>query len=236
MKNISGAGDKPYNETTSSVKNRSTSGCVNNLDDNFSSPYYLDEGQTSPYGKWENVYSGYGATGVESADKNLVFFLKPSISKSTDETEAAFVKSTGSFCNYVLDIDVKTVKQLRQNNPPNDWEAAWIFFRYTDTFHYYWFLLLKDGFELGKKDCDDCKDSYYGQQPLVTGHNISMQLDTWSHWKIIAVGNHIQVYVNGKLIVDYIDDKMNPKQVSGNIGMYSEDANVQYDNIHLKSK
>jgi hypothetical protein len=236
IKKISSIEAKPNNITTLPLENKTLSFCKNNLTDDFSSPYNLEEDQISPNGKWQNVYSGYGSTGVEPTDKNNVFFLKPVATKSINETEAALVKSTDSFCNFEVNVDVKTVKQLRENNPPNDWEAAWFIFRYTDIFHYFWFVLTPNGFELGKKDCDTCTDPFDGQQSLATGHTTSMQLNTWSHWKINAIGNHIQVFVDGKLVIDYIDNKMDPKLFCGNIAMYSEDAYVQYDNVQLKSQ
>jgi hypothetical protein len=211
--------------------------CSNdNLRDNFSSIYNLDNGQTSPNGKWENVYSGHGSTGVEVADGSHVFYLKPATSTSSVETAAALVKSTDSFCNFNLDFDTKTVKQLRENSPPNTWETGWIFFRYTDTFHYYWFTISTAGIELGKKDCDSCKDPAEGQQFLVTKPDPKLDINSWSHWKINAIGNHIQVFVDGKLEIDYIDDKMSTRLSGGNIAMYSEDAYVRYDNIDLESK
>ena len=108
----------------------------NSLRDNFSSTYNLDNGETSPNGKWKNKYTGEGSTGVEIANESHVFFLKPKPSTSSDETNAALVKSTDSFCDFNLDLDIKTVKQLRENTSPNSWETGWIFFRYTDTFHY----------------------------------------------------------------------------------------------------
>ncbi len=47
------------------------------------------------------------------------------------------------------------------------------------------------------------------------------------------VGNHIKVYWNGNLIIDYIDKTMSPKLASEKIAMYSEDAYVVYDNIDV---
>ncbi len=207
-----------------------------NLDDTFASTYNLNDGQISPNGKWQNVYSGFGSTGVEKTFGSKVFFLKPRISTTSSETSAALVKSTGAFCDYNLDFDIKTVKQLRQNSPPNPWEAGWIVFRYTDIFHYYWFLLKPNGIEFGKKDCDTCSDPVDGQQFLVTKDNPTLQVGSWQHWTINIVGNHIQISVNGKLVIDFIDQTMSPKLSSGAIAMYSEDAYVRYDNMHLVSK
>ena len=128
----------------------------------------------------------------------LIYFIYPlQFQTPPDETQAALVKSTGSFCDYVLNLDVKTVKQLRENTPPNAWETAWILFRYTDTFHYYWFLVKPNGIELGKKDCDTCSDPVDGQQFLVTKETCKLNLNQWAHWKIDVVGNHIMISVNG---------------------------------------
>jgi hypothetical protein len=209
--------------------------CLSNLDDNFSSPYYLGEGKTSPDGKWKNVYSGFGSTGVENDDKNYVFFLKPMATKTSNDTQAALVRSNESFCNFDMNVDVNTVKQLRENSPPNAWESGWIFFRFTDTFHYYWFTISPEGIELGKKDCDACQDPVDGQQYLVTNLDPKLELNSWSHWNINAIGNHIKVFVNGNLVVDYIDKDISPKIFCGNIAMYTEDAYVRFDNMHLKS-
>ena len=110
------------------------------------------------------------------------------------------------------------------------------FFRQTDPFHYYWFTISADGIELGKKDCDSCKDSFYGQQHLVTKEIPSLHLNTWQHWLINVNGNHIQISVDGQMVIDYIDKKMSPKLSSGAIAMYAEDAYAQFDNVVSSSK
>jgi hypothetical protein len=226
----------PTNATTSSIENNLLFCGKSGLSDNFVSQYNLGEEQISPDGKWQNVYTGSGSTGVEVGNGSQVFFLKPGISTATSRTSAALVKSTETFCNSILNVDINTVKQLRQNSPPNPWEAGWIVFRYTDTFHYYWFLVRSDGIELGKKDCDTCSNPADGQQFLVTKDTPTLQLNKWSHWTINIVGNHIKISVNGKLVIDFKDKKMSDKLSSGAIAMYSEDAYVRYDNVQLKSK
>jgi hypothetical protein len=208
-----------------------------NLMDNFgNTTYKLEDGQTSPNGKWQNMYSGFGSTGVEFIDGNFSFFLKPKIPTSSGQTSSALVTSTDTFCNYVLNTDIKTVKQLRQNSNPNAWEVGWLIFRYTDTFHYYWFLVKPNGIELGKKDCDTCTDPVEGQQYLVTKNIPTLQLNKWSHWIVNIIGNHIKISVDNKAVIDFIDQSMSTKLNSGSIGMYSEDAYVRYDNMDLKSQ
>jgi hypothetical protein len=210
--------------------------CKASLYDNFDSPYFLGEGQTSPNGEWKNVYSGYGSTGVKNVDWRSAFYLSPKVSTSASETHSSLVKSTDNFCNFKMKVDMNTVKQLRKNSPPNTWEVGWLFFRYTDTFHYYWLLVKPNGIELGKKDCDSCTNPVDGQKFLVTKSTPTLKLNTWNKITVDMVGNHIKVFINGNLHIDYVDKNMSPKLASGSIAMYSEDAYVLYNNMDVSSK
>ena len=61
--------------------------------DNFVGQYLLKEGQTSPNGKWKNVYSGYGSTGVKyHYDGRNAFWLYPQAATSAAVTHAAEVQ------------------------------------------------------------------------------------------------------------------------------------------------
>jgi hypothetical protein len=44
------------------------------------------------------------------------------------------------------------------------------------------------------------------------------------------VGNHIKVFINGNLEINYIDQEMSPKLDSGSLVMYAEDAYALYRN------
>jgi hypothetical protein len=212
--------------------------CGVHLYDNFDSPYFLGEGQTSPNGEWQNVYSGYGSTGVKEVEGQSVFYLKPNASSTPYETHthAALVKSTDKFCDFEVEFDINTVKQLRKNSPPNVWEVGWIDFRYVDRFHHYSLLFKPNGIELGKKDCNSCTDPVDGQEFLETKSTPKMGLGTWNKIKIDMVDNHIKVFINGNLEIDYIDAEMSSKMASGSIAMYSEDAYVLYDNMKISPK
>lgn len=214
----------------------STSSCGStSFSDSFPKRYTLSEGSTSPDGKWVNIFNGYGSSGSEKTQgTNNAFFLKPKAVTSPSQTEATLVRSSGSYCDFTVDFDMKTTKQLRQNSPPNTWEAGWFIFRYTDPWHFYWFLIRTDGSELGKKDCDTCTSTWEGQQFLKTPDNLVLKLNTWYHCKISVVGNHIKIWINGNLLIDYVDSTMSSQLSHGNIAMYSEDAYVHFDNFNLK--
>ena len=92
--------------------------------------YTLAPGQTSPNGKWLDIYNGYGAAGTQddgTGSGNRVFFMYPQTSTSSSETSASLVVSKQTWSNFDMSIDTKTVKQLRQNSPPKAWETAWVF-------------------------------------------------------------------------------------------------------------
>jgi glucose/arabinose dehydrogenase len=208
-------------------------------DDFDNNTYTLLDGQISPNEKWRNIYNGGGESGVRKDNKNNnnnVFFMKPNITKSSNETYATFVKSTNEYTDFKMKIDVKTGKQLRElnnNNIANPWEAAWIFFRYTDDFHYYWFVLKPTGIELGKKDCDTCKNSYEGQIFLLTKEQPILKIDDWSTWEISMIGNHIIISIDGKVVMDLKDPSMSKNLTNGSIGLYTEDAAVSFDNVYI---
>jgi glucose/arabinose dehydrogenase len=208
------------------------------LVDNFETgTYTLAEGQISPNKQWQNVYNGDGgSSGVKKDpnDKN-VFFMYPKISKTSNETHANLVKTTKTFSNFDMNMDVKTEKQLRENSPPNPWEAAWVFFRYTDQFHYYWFTIKSTGVELGKKDCDTCKSPYEGQIFLHDSDKPVLKVGDWSNWNVRAQGNHISIKVNGTDVLSFTDNGMSKKLASGSIGLYDEDASVSFDNVNVKA-
>lgn len=211
-----------------------------NIYDDFNKDTYaLLDGQISPNGKWQNVYNGGGESGVKKdkdKNNNNVFFMKPNIARSFNETYATFVKSTSEYSDFQMKIDVRTEKQLRDfnnNNISNPWEAAWVFFRYTDDFHYYWFLLKPTGIELGKKDCDTCTNSYEGQIFLLTKEQPLLKINDWSTWEISVIGNHIIISIDGKVVMDFKDPNMSKNLTNGSIGLYTEDAAVSFDNVYV---
>jgi hypothetical protein len=210
-----------------------------NLYDNFEGgTYTLADGQISPNGKWVDNFNGFGSAGVkdDGTGSNKVFFMYPRTSTSPGETHASSVSSTQKASDFELSVDAKTIQQLRQNSPPNSWEAATIFFRQTDKFHYYAFVLKTNGIEFDKKDCNTCTDSVQGQQFLVTANSPTLKIGSWSNWKITAIGNHITITVDGNKVIDYIDQTMSPQLSSGAVVMYNEDAYVSFDNVYITPK
>ena len=192
------------------------------------------ENKSNTDNKWSVLYTGHGFAGIiaEKDDVN-VYQMYPKKSTSAKETHAALVSSKDKFSNFRLVVDVRTDQQLRQNSEPNMWEAAWIFFRYTDTFHYYWFSLKPNGFELGKKDCNSCVDPTDGQIILYTAALPTLKISQWSQWTIEAIDNNIIISIDGNKIITFKDKNMSKESSNGEIAMYTEDAKVSFDNMYI---
>ncbi len=166
------------------------------------------------------MYSGCGATNVETGGNKYAFYLKPKVVTSASQTEAALERAPLTFWNHVVEFDMKTINQLKQGSPPKTWEADWFIFSYTDTFHYYWLLIKPDGFAFGKKDCNTYSDPVDGQKYLITKSSPILKLNTSQHLKVAAIGNHFKVWVDNKLVVDFIDKGISSQLAGGKNAMY----------------
>ena len=198
-------------------------------------PLYDNFENISTTGKlWDVLYTGRGFAGTGTdKDGYHSYNMYPVASKAINETHAVLVRSTDKFSNFKMVADVKTNEQLRLNSTPKKWEVAWILFRYSDTFHYYWFSLKPNGIELGKKDCQDCVDPVEGQIILYTAALPTLRIGQWSQWTIEAVNNHITISIDGNKVIDMVDTGASEALSSGNIAMYTEDASVSYDNFYV---
>jgi hypothetical protein len=217
----------------------------NTFNDDFQgNTYQLTDGQTSPNGKWKAVYSGHGSMGTAidnstSGSSNNYFFEKPKTSVCDNETSASLVTTSKTFSDFQMTLDVKTVRQLRQNSPPNAWETAWVFWHYTDEFHYYGLVLKMNGFQIEKKDNNvSCDCEIY----LVDVPHPKVKLDKWQTITIRVTDSasgtpHIKVWVDGLVAEEFTDNSIHqpnsPKLAAGAMGMYNEDSFVNFDNVTI---
>jgi len=218
-------------------KGPSTSVSFSNLTlyDNFEGgAYSLGLDETSPNGKWQNQYNGYGITGIaeDPTTGNHYFYEEPKISTSPNETHASLVTTTKKYTNFDMTLDMDTVKQLRQNSLPNPWETAWIFWHYSDDFHTYAFYLKSTGFQIEKKDNNNQNDS--AEIYLVDGDTAKLEMGQMAKIRISMVGTHIRIWVNGANVADFYDKVPNSPQMSyGAVGLYDEDSSVRFDNVYI---
>jgi len=213
------------------------------LYDDFEGPTYaIEDNQTSPNGKWFNKYNGFGSSGTvalttssPTGSNNTVFYEEPKASTTPNETHSALTLTTHIYEDVEMNLKVKTSKQLRQNSTSNPWEVAWVMWCFQDDWHHYYFILKPNGIELGKKQNENQTEE---QIFLYTSDEPKLKMDVWNTWHIKMSGNHIQIWVEGvdgswQRVVDYHDSM--PIVGPGHIGLYTEDASVQFDDVYIAS-
>jgi hypothetical protein len=179
------------------------------------------------HGDLYSVFDGYGSVAVRR-DGSKVLNLSPKASISPDETHAALVTTVPTFEDFELSARIKTVDQLRPNDP-NPWEVGWIVWNYTDNKHFYYLALKPNGWELGKAD-----PGYSGAQRfLATGSDRSFPIGRWNTVGVRQVGNTLSVSANGETLVTFTDQER--PYTHGSIGFYTEDARVNVDNVTVQS-
>ena len=213
------------------------------LYDNFEGPVYtIMDNQTSPNGKWFNKYNGFGASGAvivtplitaPTTNNNTVFFEKPKSSTNPNETHAVLTLTTQTYDDVEMQLKVKTNEQLRQNSTPNPWEVAWIMWRFQDDWHHYYFIFKPNGIELGKKQNENQAEE---QIFLYTANEPQLNINEWNTWHMKMSGNHIEIWLkmadgSWQSVVDYHDNA--PILGPGNIGLYTEDAHVHFDDVYI---
>ena len=200
----------------------------NKMYDNFSSePYHLNVDELSSNGKWLGKWNGGGSLDVKqdiANSNNHVLVVESGF--VLNETRSALVLTNDKYENFRLSLDVRNDKQLRETNP-NSWEVGWLFWRYVDNTHFYYFTLKPNGAESGKYDGGvNPTDQLF----LEATEFPSAFIGKWDHLDIIVMKNHITVFVNGKIIQNFEDISSFNK---GRIGLYCEDSSVSFDNISI---
>ena len=184
----------------------------------------------SAFGPWTVVFDGYGCVSTLYLGSDHLLALQPKTAMIPTETHSALTvgpRFSGPF-NY--DILYFNQAQLRTGSVPNPWEVGWVVWDYTDSNHFYYFIAKPNGWELGKRD-----PTYPGgQRNLISGTSVVFPIGQWNFVRVEQVKNKLTVYANGTKIVSYVD-KLNP-YLSGQIGIYSEDALVYVTSVKVSSK
>lgn len=179
------------------------------------------------HGAWDAVYTGYGSIAPAAVGAADVLQLAPRAAAGAGETHAALVTSHRSFGDLDLTVRLRTQAQLRDRSP-NPWEVGWVLWHYGDDVHFYSVLLKPTGWELGKED-----PAYPGNQRfLATGSAPVFPVGPWHTVRVRQVGAAITVWVDGALLTSFTDRER--PYLSGDVGLYDEDARVQFDAVTVR--
>jgi Domain of Unknown Function (DUF1080) len=178
-------------------------------------------------GNWREVFDGYG-DGLSTLEtpSGQLHELVPRAAEAGDRTHAALAIDQTSLADFDLRVEMRTLKQLREGTDPNPWEVAWLVWRLDDAEHFYYLALKPNGWEVGKRD-----PAYPGgQRFLDTGNSPSFPVgEAWNEVRVHAVGSKFTIWIDGKKLSNFED--LERPYGSGHIGMYTEDARVQFRNF-----
>ena len=179
------------------------------------------------FGPWTSAFSGFGCIQVQSSGTQSWLDESPQVSTNSSETHASLVLGPSLSNALTFSVSAITVTQLRQGSSPNPWEVAWVLWHYTNGNNFYYFIAKPNGWELGKEE--------QGSQTfLATGSSPSFPIGNSYNIKIMETDqNTITVYVGGQLITTFTDT--NNPYTSGRIGLYTEDAHVQFESVQATS-
>lgn len=232
------------------------------LYDNFDGQeaYLLPKGVNSPNGKWITYSTGYGENGVSSD----MLYLHPHLVPFTDDngvyhnSVGPAVRTTETFQDYRIDIDMRYDQSTRTDTQPKRWEeAVWMLFdHHLDSTHFRYFHVDREGVGIGYYDggvnpgsqqiINEARNGLqvsringvYSADPVIkalTSYPPHATQGQWTHITLeisdeTAGGRHITVTVDGVPVYDFI----NTTSFSGGyIMIYCEDAMISVDNVRI---
>lgn len=178
---------------------------------------------------WEVAYDGYGEV---KFDEGLKLMPKSALEK--DKTHAALVltKEMISAKKFAIRINYANEKQLR-SPAANPWEVFWLFFNYkkgtkSDKNTNY-FIFKPNGTELG---------TAWGQVEqsfLSSDETAKAKVGETYELKLFRINDNVQAYINGKSVMNYKDKENKLINQDGQIGLYTEDAQVKIKKVEVCS-
>lgn len=216
-------------------------------DDFTGGTYSFAEAGPSPNGKWNNRFRGGGTSGVRVSGNSFAMWLQPQTATASNQTFSCENLAVTQYQDFELTCRLRTISQLRQNSPPNNWETAWLLWRIPDLVGQinYYFVIKISGCEFGKSD--NISPSQFNVA-LATPASPSVIIGTWYAVKIHANGNRHTIWVDttgtgtqfGNPVIDYVDDDVTlapapSRQIQrqGFIAPYCEDSQVEFQNFRL---
>ena len=197
----------------------------NNLEITYTDPNPLTSGKVGLDAYWSQAYfddvnmlSVIDITNdFNNPDGLLQQWGSWSIDNCQYEGVDAKALSNQSFSELSFDADVRTVTQGAQ-----DWQVAWLLFKYLDDNNYYYTLLKPNGtVELSKWQNGT---AYYN---IATAQTSLSPFDQ-HHFKVVTSGANIKIYIDTQLIIDYTDS--NPL-IRGKIGFQCIQSKARFDNL-----
>lgn len=198
----------------------------------------------SIFGAWKSVFGGGGCVAIISNNGKKILHENPRIATASGQTFSSLVVGPTLSAPFTFQGRLRTVRQQRIGSIPNPWEVAWIVWNYTDNQHFYYFIPKTNGWELGKAD-----PAFPGGQRFIQLISTPVfAAGVWHTFKVThSINNTMTVYIDNMLITSFTDTSCvtgkptlaacpvgaTAPYNSGKIGLYNEDAEVNFSDIAL---
>ncbi|MFA7278035.1 MAG: hypothetical protein WC101_03585 [Candidatus Gracilibacteria bacterium] len=176
------------------------------------------------------VWDGYGKVSWDPVLGQLN--MTPQIATQPKETHSCLVVSNQVYSQpYQFGFTMKTVKQLRENSPPNPWEVGWAVLGYknngTDKGKFKYAILKPNGLEIGESLLNDIQNDLFTSVVGATDFPIGVDYDV----TIRVENNVMSVKVNGVEVKQYVFSATDILTPDGLVGVYNEDSEVVVSNF-----
>lgn len=180
---------------------------------------------------WKIAYPGQGEVSFTAEGLKL----QPASALEPGKTHAALVLSETLPLSRFFEVDLRfqNRRPLRVG-APNPWEVFWLFFNYQtarDGKKKTNYLILKpNGIEVGRatKEVDQVILKTWNEPVIRYGEEHRLRLKRWGTKLIIQADEHPE------LVYEFIHDSQQPFDQKGQIGLYSEDAEVLIRELKYK--
>ena len=175
---------------------------------------------------WHVAYTGYGRV-LASNYGAASITLQPARSTSPWRTHAALVLSSRPWNDVLVEVRLRTNRQLRLPHP-NPWEVAWLLWDYGSNCRFYYVALKPNGWEIGKEEPPrPCHQRF-----LATGSTPAFPIGRRYVLRVRQRGELTEVYVDGRLLARVSD--RHGAYLSGRIGLYSEDSSATFRPVFVR--
>jgi hypothetical protein len=197
--------------------------------------------------EWTSVYNYDPGTFVLTFDATSGIVMAPpppSVSTTSAMLLLANRTVTSPQQDFTLTVAVTTEQQLRTPTP-NAWEVFWLFFNYklaSNHFKETNYFLVKPFISAGQPGGIELGRAYneIDQVFLSTASTPKLTLGQKNEIKIVKRGQHLEAFVDQTKVLTFDGDVNDPGglwlyDVPGEIGLYSEDAQVRISSVMLEN-
>lgn len=181
-------------------------------------------GDGAVFGPWRVVFDGMNH-GPSIRLRPGLLRLAPQAAKVDSATNAALVVSRRAFTGPTLSLKATwTTRATTRIGVANPWETGWLVWDYVDNDHFTYLVLKPNGWEVGRRD----PSQRGGQRFVADGDLPTTPIGMTRTATVTRTEGTTRIQIDDQHLVTFT---LPPNERRGAIGMYSEDAIVDWTSI-----